>query len=439
MYDFLRIYPLSFIPIMIALSIPAIAQKKMSMGKYLNEFNTVVQPDPNPILIEKVRIIDGHGGTPVENGYVVVKEGIITQVGVGSISPVLRHGFAVINGEGKSLLPGLIDAHLHTVNDNEIIYKFLNNGVTSFRDPGHPFTFYQSVNFAENPLPRIFLTGPHLDFPPVAYGQQATLVRSGEHARQMVTNYYQNGGTAVKIYFRLPLKFYKDIIETAKSYKIPVVAHLELVSALDAMKAGITGIEHVTSFGTSIAEENVKSHFISEVDKDNNARGVERYRLWSTIDLKNAQVNDVIREGVKHKITLCPTLAAFEKQVAENGVEDFRVKGFNNMLGFVKMAHQAGLRIVIGSHSYVEYAKSGEAYFREMELLSMAGMTPLEIIKAATVSNAEYFGNSNRLGSIEVGKAADLILVDGNPSVDLQAIRNIEAVMVNGVWVKSNR
>src|SRR5690606_7593928 len=121
-------------------------------------------------------------------------------------------------------------------------------------------------------------------------------------------------------YFRLPLKYYNDVIETAKSYGIPVVAHLELVSALDAMKAGITGIEHVTSFGTSIAKENVKSHFISEVDKDNNARGVERYRLWSTIDLKNAQVNDVIREGVKHNITLCPTLAAFEKQAGENGV-----------------------------------------------------------------------------------------------------------------------
>lgn len=419
--------------------IPVAAQQEKSLSNetFLKEYNSVPKPNQSPILIENVRIIDGYGGDPVEKGYVLIKEGLILQVGSGSPAPALRQGAVVSDGTGKSLLPGLIDAHLHTVNDNSIIHKFLNNGVTSFRDPGHPFSFYQSIHFADKPLPRIFLTGAHLDYPPVAYGQQATLVKNGAHASQMVTNNFEAGGTAVKIYFRLPLKFYKDVVETAKMHNIPVVAHLELVNVLDAIRAGVTGIEHVTSYGTSIADESVKEHFIAQVDQDNNARGVERYRLWSTVNLTSKKVKEVINESIKRSVVLCPTLAAFEKQPSENGEEDFRVKGFQNMLGFVKRAHKEGLRIVIGSHSYVEYAKPGEAYFREMELLQMAGLTPLEIIRAGTVFNAEYFGISGRLGSIEEGKAADLILVNGDPSVDLQSIRRVDAVLVNGVWVKN--
>ncbi len=80
--------------------------------------------------------------------------------------------------------------------------------------------------------------------------------------------------------------------------------------------------------------------------------------------------------------------------------------------------------------------KHGWTYQREMELLRMAGLTPLEVIKSGTVLNAAYFGNSPRLGSISVGKAADLILVDGNPSENLAAMYDISAVMLNGAWVK---
>src|SRR5690606_9630617 len=138
---------------------------------------------------------------------------------------------------------------------------FRDYGVTSLRDPGHPFTFYQSIAFTKKLLPRIFLTGPHLDYPPVAYGQQATLVRSSEHARQIVQDYVKQGSSGIKIYFRLPLQYYPDVVKTAKVHNIPVFAHLELVTATDAILAGVNGIEHVTSFGTSIASKEVKEEF----------------------------------------------------------------------------------------------------------------------------------------------------------------------------------
>jgi len=91
--------------------------------------------------------------------------------------------------------------------------------------------------------------------------------------------------------------------------------------------------------------------------------------------------------------------------------------------------------IVVGSHTFVQYAEFGYAYFRELELLHEAGLAPMEIITAATLANARYFRVDERLGSIEKGKLADLILVKGNPLTDLKVLRNVNRVMINGVWV----
>ncbi len=420
------------------ISSPVIAQQipEKQSGAYLREINAVVKPGRSEILIENVRIIDGNGGIPIEKGYVVVKDGVIAAVETGAATEGLKKRMSVVNAEGKSLLPGLIDAHLHSINDSDFLQLCLSNGITALRDPGHPFTFYQAIHFTDNPLPRIFLTGPHLDYPPAAYGQEATLVRNSDHARQVIRQYAENGASGIKIYYRLPLRFYKDVVETAGAYSLPVVAHLELTSAVDAMLAGIDGIEHVTSFGTSIAGPEARADFEKKVDENNNARREERYRLWASLDMDSPKVGEVIALAVKKDIVFCPTLAAFERQADSTGKEDYRVKGFQNMMKFVKLAHKAGVKIVIGSHSSSLYSKHGWTYQREMELLNMAGLTPLEVIKSGTVLNAAYFGNSPRLGSIAAGKAADLVLVDGNPSENIEAMYNIIAVMINGAWFK---
>ena len=102
------------------------------------------------------------------------------------------------------------------------------------------------------------------------------------------------------------------------------------------------------------------------------------------------------------------------------------------------MAHKAGVKIVTGSHNTGKYVKSGFAYQREMELLVAAGLSPLEVISSSTIINAEYFRTQDRLGSIEEGKLADLILVDGNPLEDIKVMYSINKVMLNGEWVDNN-
>ena len=91
--------------------------------------------------------------------------------------------------------------------------------------------------------------------------------------------------------------------------------------------------------------------------------------------------------------------------------------------------------VVVGSHTRAPFAEPGRAYQRELELLVEAGLTPLEAITAGTLYNAQFFGIDNRLGTLEAGKTADLILIDGDPSRDIALMRNVKHVMLNGNWI----
>ena len=105
------------------------------------------------------------------------------------------------------------------------------------------------------------------------------------------------------------------------------------------------------------------------------------------------------------------------------------------MRRFVGLARLGGVRVVVGSHSMVPYAENGWAYQREMELLREAGLTAMQVIVAATSENARFFRVSDRLGSIEAGKLADLVLVEGDPLSEISALRKVRRVMLHGQWV----
>jgi imidazolonepropionase-like amidohydrolase len=107
------------------------------------------------------------------------------------------------------------------------------------------------------------------------------------------------------------------------------------------------------------------------------------------------------------------------------------------MLRFVGRVRKAGGRVVVGSHSFVPHAERGWAYQREMELLVEAGLTPIETLVAGTMENARFFRVEDRLGSVEAGKLADLLLIEGDPLEDIRAMRNVRGVMLNGRWIVS--
>ena len=388
------------------------------------------------IAIVGATLIDGNGGEPLQNACVIIKNNEIWKVGEKESLEIPEEA-EVVDATGLSLLPGLIDAHFHLDNASTLPAQFLQNGVTSVRDPGAWIEDYQEVRKSSQPIPRLFLTGPHLDMFPPAYPKNSSMVRDVVEAREQVQFFARQGASAIKVYFRISPEIMQAICSTAQELGLPTTAHLEITSATDAIKAGIDGIEHITSFGIDLIPRQQAEQYRQAVLADNNARRNGRYEMWNSIDLNTPQADSLVQLIVQHQTYVSPTLAVFEYRLEGENTDSVKANGFQNMMAFVGKAKKAGATVVVGSHSFVRYADLGWAFQREMELLAESGLSNAEVIEAATMENARFFRIEDRLGSIEAGKQADLILVNGNPLEDIKAMYNIEKVMLNGIWVPS--
>lgn len=402
----------------------------------VREVNQVVQPNPNSVIaIVGATLIDGRGGALVRDSVVVVRGEQIIFVGQ-------RNGYRlpasakVFDAKGMTLLPGMIDAHFHIDGDDPLPSIFLENGVTSLRDPGQWIEAYDTTRkTGAPPIPRLFLTGPHIDSPPAAYPNDSFVVRDEEEASRAVNRFIAQGASGIKIYFRLPLGLIKAVTQTAHEKGVPVTAHLEIIDADEAVRAGVDGIEHITSFGTSLLPVREAEKYRQSILKDNNARREGRYAVWNNLDLNSPKTLSVIDLLAGRGTFVCPTLAIFERRAGDKDTNETHVTGFRNMLALVGKMQKAGARLVVGSHSAVPHAERGWAYQRELELMVEAGLTPMQAIVAGTYENARFFRSENRIGSVEKGKLADLLLIEGDPLKDIKAMRNVRRVMLGGVWV----
>ncbi|MDN5211742.1 amidohydrolase family protein [Fulvivirgaceae bacterium BMA12] len=387
------------------------------------------------VAIVGATIIDGNGGKPLTDGCVIVRGNKIQNVGKTS-DITIPEGAELVDANGLTLLPGFIDSHFHLDGHDSLPHKFLTNGVTSVRDPGAWIEAYKGAREAGYTLPRLFLTGPHLDMYPPAYPHDALIVRDKEEAELTVNRLADQGATAIKVYFRLPVGTIQAVCKTAHQRGLPVTAHLEITNARDAIYAGVDGIEHVTSFGTALLSPVEEEKYRQKVLADNNARRPGRYEMWRNIDVNGKKADSLLHFLAIQKTFLSPTLAVFEYRLEAGKADSVRSVGFEKMLAFVGKSKKAGVPVVVGSHSIVPYAAMGWAFHREMELLAESGMSNEEVIVAATMENARFFKIDDRLGSVEKGKLADLVLVSGNPVADITNLRNIEKVMLNGVWIQ---
>ena len=158
-----------------------------SAGVAATEINPPASPAEDEITaLVGARLIDGHGGTPVANSVVVIRGTQIVSVGVMDEVDIPESARR-LDVSGMSLLPGLIDSHFHSRYNTDMLLEYeLKNGITSFRDPGHPFRFYDTVREYDGFLPRVFLCGAHLDGPPPVWPDQAIVIESEAHARRTV-------------------------------------------------------------------------------------------------------------------------------------------------------------------------------------------------------------------------------------------------------------
>jgi len=427
-------------------------------GKHLiSEINAKEIPlTKRTIAITGAMIVDGNGGEPVPNGCVVIKEGKITEVGINGEIKIPAEA-EIMDAKGMTLLPGFIDAHFHLDEVKGLPAMFLRNGVTSIRDPGAWIEAYDEERKSGKAIPWLFLSGPHLDMFPPAYPDDAYIVRDALEAVNQVNKMCDAGSTVIKVYFRLPPGIIREICKTAHGRGIPVTAHLETTEAIEAIEEGLDGIEHITSFGLSLQTKREGEKYRQLVFADNNARKQGRYDVWKNLDINGPMADSLTRFLVRKGTFITPTLGAFEYQMPHGGKDSnqsinlsgpqkpgFSIEhdgdtskliAFNNMKALTAKLKRGGARIVVGSHSVIPYADLGWAFQREMELLVESGISNSEVIVAATMENARFFRIDDRLGSIEKGKIADMVLVKGNPLKNIKDARNIVKVMLNGNWI----
>ena len=418
-----------------------IAQRRPSPGTkqpgkvLIHEVNQVSQPSAAQLVaIVGATLIDGTGGPTVADSVVVVRGDRIIAVGKRNQVTIPANA-KVTDAKGLTLLPGLIDSHFHIDGDNGLPALYLTHGITSVRDPGQWTEAYDGARKRPDPIPRLFLCGPHLDSPPPAYPKDSYIVRDAEETRLAVNRFADDGASAIKVYFRLPLALIRVAIETAHARGLPVTSHLEIVDAADVIRAGIDGVEHATSFGTSLLPLRDAEKYRQAVLADNNARREGRYEVWNAVDLDSPRARSLFKLIVEHGVVVSPTLAVFERQTGDKDTTAMHVHAFKQMEAFVGRAFRAGAHVVVGSHSDVPHAERGWAYQREMELLVDSGLTPMQVIVAGTMENARFFRIADRLGSVQPGKLADLVLVEGDPLRNISDMRRVRRVMLNGQWI----
>lgn len=396
------------------------------------------------LVLDNVRVIDGTGAAPIERGRVVIEGDRIARVGPADAVPIPADADRV-DLSGGTMLPGLIDLHFHIENDPKLALRQLSNGITTFRDPGQweeKFDGLRRMIAAEQlPGPRIFTAGPHIDGERPAYPADAVVARDPEEARRLAERAIQQGASALKIYFRLPLASAKAVIEVCEARGVPCTAHLEVLDARELLASGLHGLEHVTSLGISLLPRMEAEAYRQAVLADNDARRDGRYKLFAGADLDGPQAQALYAMLRARRPWLDATLAVFERR-ADHPPADTKpelvpvmVAGFAKMKQLTRRAGLEGARLVMGGHSTVPFAGRGEAPWRELELLVESGLSPLEAITAATGTAATFLYRADQLGTLRAGLQADLVILRGDPLRDISAIRTVERVMVGGRWI----
>jgi imidazolonepropionase-like amidohydrolase len=393
-------------------------------------------------------LIDGTGAPALPDASVLIEKGRVTAAGPRSKIQI-PPGTRVIDTKGKTILPGLWDMHAH-FEQVEWGPIYLAAGVTTVRDCGNEFEFITSVRDAiahgRGIGPRILAAGIVDGSGPMAIGVER--VDTPEQARYWTDRYHASGFQQMKIYSSVKLEELKAVADEAHRLGMTVTGHVPNgLNAYQSVEAGQDQINHLSSlFNILVAPSPAET------------TGVTRLDAIVAIDVDSPEVQEAIAFFKQHGTVIDPTLAlmefytvseanpvaSFEPGVAKvpptlaaqfldveprSPKSDMLEKMFRKALQIVGAFHKADLTVVAGTDQSVP----GHSLHREMELYVEAGFSPMEAIQSATVVPARVMGLEKELGTLEVGKRGDVIIIGGNPIENIQNTRKVEAVISNGV------
>jgi imidazolonepropionase-like amidohydrolase len=418
-----------------------------------------LRPDV-PIAIVGGMLLDGYEAEPVHDSVVVFEDGIITAVGERHDTEIPSKA-VVIDAGGRTVMPGLIDTHMHIDlighGEYDDYYAFLNGmerlaeampiaakqmmrgGVTSGLDLGAPYQileFRERIRRGEIPGPRLTISGPWITRIEMAGIPDAyeAVVYSSEGAAQMARDLIASGSDVIKTWEGLSEADYRAIVNAAHAEGVKVHAHLYDPEAIRAaLNAGVDVFQHVGSARNPPYDDEL----VSEIaHKEIPVVQTISHRIWvypATVEFPERLYDAVYKKDMPPDFYE-EFLSSFKNIHTLSYFNDIGREIRNSKISAGQFI-DAGAYMGVGTDAASPLNMHTEAMWREMSALVEVGMTPIQVISAATKTNAEILGQIDELGTIEVGKLADIIIVDGNPLRNIEVLDFVDVVIKDGgVW-----
>ena len=390
-------------------------------------------------VINNVNVISMTSPRVMEKQTVLVRDGRIESV---SAMAKAAKDATVIDGTGKYLIPGLADMHAHippvetkTGLLNDTLVMFVASGVTTVRgmlgEPDH-LKVRDQANRGEIVSPMLYLAGPPFSDETVASAQEVV---------DRVHKQKKEGWDLLKVHFGLTPDQYEALAKTAREDKMRFGGHVPAaVGLMRAIALGQETFEHMDGFVEYLdgTKGPVSEKPLEEVVKKSKEAGiwvVPTSAYWEIV--YGATPLEKLTAYPELKYSPPPAIEYWTNEYNKRVAQIPRAAAANVVLNrrrILRALHEGGVKILVGTDSIQEFTEPGFSVAREMESMVAAGLSPYDVLRAATVNAAEYLGKKDSMGTIEAGKRADLVLLDENPLANVSNVSKVRGVFVGGKW-----
>lgn len=403
------------------------------------------------VLISNVNIFDSQNGSILKNRYVILNGNKIENIMENSTN--LPEVAKIIDGTNKTLLPGLFDMHTHMDRSGGILN--LAAGVTSARDLANTFDFPDIVKEFDNNTvigPRILIMSGFIDKAGPYAGPVGKIINNLEEGLEAIDFYKERGYQQIKLYSSIDPDWVKPLAKKAHQLDMKLSGHIpSFMHADQAIEDGYDEIQHINMLALNFMSDTLDT------------RTPLRFSMIGeqihTIDLEGVEFLKFVKLLKERNIVIDPTVSFFEGMLGTKAGEPdpqfaeildrlpIQVKrefynvglpipvgkekqykdSFDRLLEMIRVLYENDVTIVPGTDALL-----GFGLHKELENYVKAGIPTSEVLRMATIISAQVTGHADQLGSIEIGKLADVILVDGNPLENISDIRRVELTIKNG-------
>lgn len=443
-------------------------------GVCLAQQQSQQKEQPRLIAITGVSVVDVESGFNVPNQTVLIADGKIVLVSHPRNVGIPKHALR-INGSGKYLIPGLWDMHTHVAGvsakpewGKHLLPVFLAQGVTGIRDMGGDLAALREWRrtAAQIPGPEMIVAGPFLDTSAEGYGspQEVIAVKTPEEARAAVRKLRAEGANFIKIGSRLTRELYFAIADETGKLNMAFTGHVpEALPAEEASFSGMSSMEHL--FGVmlqcSSQSAELRKRMAEAKDHGERVRVAEEIEATFSEEIARALFKEWAKRGTYQTPTLVWTRntstldkanaadpglryvpealrkewtpANADRMVSPAG-RAYYARKLKNDLRIIGLMNKAGVPILAGSDALDPFVFAGDSLHSELELLVSAGLSPVEALRAATVTAARFMAQERQRGEVRAGRLADLVMLDDDPLKDIRNTRKVHAVFARGVY-----